>query len=456
MRAFAFVLFCAACAAPVRAADDARPKFPLQVSLNQRYLMDQDDKPFLYHADTAWMILFKLTPDEATDYLKARRAQRFNAIQIMLTGIPELATRDNLRPFGGQDFGDFAQPNEAFFKHADRFVARADEMGMLLAMVPLWVSCCRDGWGFTRKDNSPGFIQLNGPKKCFEYGRFLGKRYARSNNIIWVLGGDNDPHKDEEALRQLALGIKKEAPHHLITYHASSSHSSTDVWLDEEWLDVSMTYTYFRGFNKAWNKNQPDVYEQSYLEYNKPASVRKAFFLGESTYEGEHGDWGSPLQARKNAYWSLLAGGCGHAYGSPNWNFPKNWREVIDSPGARSLGHFQRIMSLRPWWTLVPDQFHKLALSGMGEKGSNNYATTAIGDNGSLVMTYFPSPRQIEYDLNRLSGREARIWWMNAESGKVSDGGTTPTNERKKLQPPGDAGDWLLILENTAKGYEKP
>ena len=31
-------------------------------------------------------------------------------------------------------------------------------------------------------------------------------------------------------------------------------------------------------------------------------------------------------------------GGFGHAYGSPNWNFPKNWREVLELPGANSLG----------------------------------------------------------------------------------------------------------------------
>ena len=44
----------------------AEPEFPLKVSGNHRYLVDQAGAPFLYHADTPWTLFTKLTEGEAT------------------------------------------------------------------------------------------------------------------------------------------------------------------------------------------------------------------------------------------------------------------------------------------------------------------------------------------------------------------------------------------------------
>ena len=218
---------------------------------------------------------------------------------------------------------------------------------MLLAIAPAWSGCCGEGWAGKEKDGAPKPLNTNGAEKSRELGRWLGQRYGKFDNVMWILGGDNDPNNAREEIRALGLGLKDTAPRQLITYHAASSHSSTDVWpADEPWLDVSMVYTYFRGFNKAWNKNQPDVYEVSHAEFAK-LPVRP-FFLGESTYEGEHGDWGSAVQARKQAYWCVLGGGFGHAYGSPNWNFPTNWREVLELPGAQQPETFPQSLRISP------------------------------------------------------------------------------------------------------------
>jgi hypothetical protein len=158
---------------------------------------------------------------------------------------------------------------------------------------------------------------VNGVEKTRDFGRWLGRRYARFDHLMWTPGGDNDPGSAREHYRALASALKGAAPQQLITFHAASSHSSTDVWPGEDWLDVSMIYTYFRGLNKAWNRNQPDGYEVGWEEYHRRPA--RPFSLGESTYEGEHDAWGSPLQTRKQAYWSVFSGGMGPAYGSPNW-----------------------------------------------------------------------------------------------------------------------------------------
>ena len=54
--------------------------FPLKVSENRRHLVDQRGTPFLYHADTAWMIFLRLTEAEAKDYITRRKEQGFTAL----------------------------------------------------------------------------------------------------------------------------------------------------------------------------------------------------------------------------------------------------------------------------------------------------------------------------------------------------------------------------------------
>jgi hypothetical protein len=432
-----------------------KPQFPLQVSEDRRCLVDQAGRPFLYHADTAWMLFLKLSETEAAEYMAVRKAQGFNTIQVQLSGFLGTTNCAGQLPFAGvPPEQDLIRPNEAFFAHVDRVVTRAMELNLLLALAPAWSGCCGEGWAGRGKDGALKPLNQNGPAKCHELGRWLGQRYAKFDNVMWILGGDNDPNNAREEIRALGVGLKKSAPRQLITYHAASSHSSTDVWPpDEAWLDASMVYTYFRGFNKAWNKNQPDVYEVSHAEFAR--APRRPFFLGESTYEGEHGAWGSGLQARKNAYWCVLAGGCGHAYGSPNWNFPKNWREVLTLPGAASLKHFRNLMESRPWWTLVPDADNLVAVEGRGPFATNDATVTALASDGSFTISYLPTNRALTVDLSRLSGQRVNAMWFNPRtSAGVSIGQFT--DKRRQVFTPPDEGDWVLVLDDAARQFPTP
>ena len=55
----------------------------LKVSDNQRFLVQEDGKPFFYLGDTAWELFHRLTRDEAAAYLKQRREQKFTVIQAV-------------------------------------------------------------------------------------------------------------------------------------------------------------------------------------------------------------------------------------------------------------------------------------------------------------------------------------------------------------------------------------
>lgn len=411
--------------------------------------MDQRGAPFLYQADTPWMLFAKLTEAEAEDYVARRKEQGFSVLQVQLTGFLGMTNLAGEFPFAGAPpEQDLARPNETFFAHVDRVVANAQRQGMLLAIAPAWSGCCGEGWAGRGEGGALKPLNANGAEKAREFGRWLGRRYGKFDNVLWILGGDNDPSNARSEIRALGLGLKDTAPQQLITYHAASTHSSTDVWPTEErWLDLSMVYSYFRGFNKAWNRNQPDIYEVSHAEFAK-RPVRP-FFLGESTYEGEHGDWGSALQVRKQAYWCVLGGGCGHAYGSPNWNFPGHWREVLELPGAKSLRHLRTVLESQAWWKLVPDVSNVVAVDGRGPYATNDYAVTAIADDGSFALSYLPSKRTLTVNLARISGQRISATWFNPRTGLTTWIGEFTDRRREAFEPTGD-GDWVLVLADAA------
>ena len=420
----------------VAGAISAEFVFPLKVSKDSRYLEDQNGKAFLYNADTGWKLYFSLTKEEVMDYIQTRKSQGFTVIQTMLV-LPGKENRDGVKPF--KDDNDLSTLNAAYFDYVEWVLTYAEKENMLMAIVPMWISCCNDAWG------GRGFpMQINGKEKVKQFGEYVGKRYAHHKNIVWIIGGDNDPGVNREELNELALAIKKNAPAQLQTYHAASTHSSTDVWEYPSWLDFSMVYTYFRGFNKAWNKNQPDVYEVSRAEYIKEKKM--PFILGESTYEGEHGAWGSPLQARKQAWWCLLSGGFGHAYGSPLWAFPKNWREVMRYQGAESLKHLYTFLTNLKWYEMKPDFDHHLIIDGAGAFAANDWVTTSIAGDKSFSVSYLPSFRKLKIDLSVLEGNLFEITWYNPRTGEFLKANENSIKKTIELESP-DTNDWVLFIK---------
>lgn len=315
--------------------------FPIQKSANKRYFVDQNNMPFLYNADTGWYMFWKLSEKEAGEYIRLRKAQRFNVIQTMLV-IPNSVNVYGLKAF--KDNNDFTTLNEAYFDHVDRVLAEAEKENMLIAIAPLWIGCCLDGWG-----GDGLYLEKNSLENIRFLGEFIGRRFAAHQNIIWILGGDNDPGVHRICVEVLAKAIKKEAPHQMQTYHASSTHSSTDIWMNV--------------------------------------------------------DWENDLQVRKQAWWAVLSGAAGHAYGSPNWKMiDGKWKDIMKYPGANSLRHFYNFLSARKWYELIPDFDNNLAIDGAAPYATNDYAVSAVSFDKKWAVMYIPSKRTIRVNLKILKG----------------------------------------------------
>ena len=108
------------------------------VSPNQRFLMREDGTSFFYLADTAWEMFHRLTYEEADAFMKTRTEQGFNVLQVMVLeehdglDVPSVSGHTALIDH------DPTRPNEAYFAHIDRVVRRANELGLVIAMLPTW------------------------------------------------------------------------------------------------------------------------------------------------------------------------------------------------------------------------------------------------------------------------------------------------------------------------------
>jgi hypothetical protein len=417
--------------------------FPLKISENRRYLVTQQGKPFLYHADTGWQLFFNLTTQEAVEYLVTRRAQGFNTIQAQIAMDPAGSNRYGDRPFDGDV--DFSRPNKRYHDHIKKILKKADSLQLLVVLSQPWLGCCEEAFG--NRPDKP--IQKNGPKKNMQYGQYLGKEFSEFTNLFWITGGDNDPRSDRESLLAFIEGLYSSAPkHQLITYHASSSHSSTDLFQYAPWLGLSFIYTYWREKPSKVADLQPHVYEAALREWAK--SDIMPFVLGESQYEGDgldkDNDMGTPHIIRRQAYWTMLSGGAGEAYGADVWHFPTDWRKRLQYPGANQLKYFISFFESIAWHTLVPDVRHQAVVSGYGDWAKNNYVTTAVSADKRLLVSYLPEIQPLMIDFGYLNGSTFRGYWFNPSNGEKSSEFTVTSKTVQRIGPI-NGSDWVLVIQ---------
>ena len=258
------------------------PAFPLKTADGGRYLVDQKGAPFLIAGESPQAMMVKISEEDAELFFKNRRSHGFNTAWINLIcakytgGRDDGGTKDGLKPFAG-DF-DFSQPNEKYFAHCDRIVQLAAKYGILVMLDP------------AETGSFLAVMRKNGVDKCRAYGRYLGKRYAKFDNILWFHGNDYADHSPEndKVVTAVALGVKDFDDRHLHTIELNPDETSLD---DERWapiVGISAAYTY------------KPVQVPILRDYNRKTDHRAPTFMVESSYEFEHlggAQLGTPRQS---------------------------------------------------------------------------------------------------------------------------------------------------------------
>lgn len=391
----------------------------IRVSPNGRYFVDENGQPSFWLGDTQWQLFRDFTVEDAAAVLQRRMAQGFSAIQIMITGEGD-GTRPNLEGEAPWVGDDPARPNEAYFRNADRVVEAARPTGLVLVL---------GVYHKTQREQIP-------VEKARRYARWISERYRDAPHVIWAMypeaKGEYVP-----VLRELAAGLEEgDAGAHLITVHPDPSPASSSFIHEEEWLDFNMIQT--------WHDlplNVPMVRDDYARSPVKPT------VMAEGGYEAaEHTRLWTPLDVRRQAWWSYLCGGH-HSYGHHgNWTSPGTWREWIDSPGAQHMGVCRHILtSLPAWWDLVPDQV--LFVSGAGEGAEQNVAARSASDDWALL--YLSGTATVAIDTSRVCGGSAsRASWVDPTTGERTEIGPIGSAKGPAFTTPTAWEDALLLFES--------
>jgi hypothetical protein len=435
-------VFLSSCGVGGGGADDA--VYPLKIDPGGRFLSDQQGRPFLIIGDAPQALMINASVDEAEMLLANRASHGFNTVWIMLIcnaysgGRSDASTFDGLKPFNSVN--DLSTPNETYFARCDQVIRAAADRGINVILNPA------DTGGFMP------VLRANGLEKCRAYGRYLGNRYKDFDNIIWMSGSDFMSWRtdgDNALVKAVADGIRETDSRHIQTlqldYFVSSSLDNT-LW--SGLVTLNAAYTYY------------PAYAEVLKDYNRSPAV--PVFLIESDYEGESGADAERL--RRQEYWSLLSGACGHVFGNAYvWPIATGWEDHLDTPGVVQFGYCRALFESRPWYSLVPDQAHALVTAGYGTFwaggtpssgiSQNDYVTAASTPDGKLAIVYIPTSRTITVNLARLSGSVSARWYDPTTAATQSISGSPfPNTGTRAFTTPGlhadGAGDWVLILES--------
>jgi len=473
MRFAALFLFCV-----VTIPTLASPTYPLKRSANNRYLVDQNNVPFLMMGDSPQSMMGSLTPAQMATYMADRKNHGFNTIYAMaivgdyIGGSVTGATQDGTPPFSSgsnENNYDFSTPNPAYFAELDNMLNLAASNGLLVLLNPLDTGIGSNGNSWMLG------ARANGSTKMFNYGAYLGNRYKNFPNIIWHSGNDfqdwNTNSTDNNLVYQVMAGIASTDNVHLQTVELNFNFSySTQDKLLAPLLDLNGIYTY------------GGIYDEAYQAYN--ASPTLPVYLDEANYEYENNTkglspWpGGPPQGAPNAtytqvvrlqaWWTLTSGGVGQLYGSHYiWGFADGWQSNLDSPGAGQIQYINSFFNSIPWQNLVPDQTHKVVTSGYGTYNAsglnqltNNYATTAWVPDGSLAVVYNPQGNALTVNLGVFSG-QVTAQWYDPSGGTYSAISSSPlaNSGTHTFSIPGNnhsgKPDWVLLLQ-TGIAASKP
>jgi chitodextrinase len=425
--------------------DVSTPVFPLKVSTNQRYLVDQNDQPFLIVGDSPQGLITDLSTADADTYFANRASHGFNAVQIHIFtketfgGRSDYSTYDGITPFTTP--GDVTTPRESYFARVDAILNLAAQHGIVVFLTAAETS------------DSLDLFRNNGITNSRNFGQYLGNRYKNFDNVVWDYGNDFQTWStpsDNAVILAVAAGIKDNDSRHLHTiwlnYNVSASRDSSD-WA--QMVDLDFAYTYFPTYAKILS------------EYALSPSM--PVYLGESNYEEEslRGYLTTPEIIRRQEYWALTSGATGSFYGN-YWTWPlrTGWQSHYDSPGAAQMPFLRNLFESRSWWTLIPDSSHEVLTAGygtyeaFGSIASNDFATAALASDSSFMIAYLPTIRTVTVEMSKFTG-PVTARWFDPSNGAYSTiaGSPLPNTGRRDFTPPNNNndgnGDWVLVLETT-------
>ena len=459
----------------------AAPAFPVKYAANSRYLVDQNGVPFPILGRTAWF-LTSLAVTNYRAFIDDTAARGYDAIEFHVLNhdprgnnppfsgngdLPFLKRLDGTTWSGALTYGNgninitteapnFTTPNAAYWNSVDGILAYAESKGILVFMFPAYVGYNGGEQGWMQE------IVANGSPKLQSYGAWIATRYKGQKNLVWMMGGDmgTAPHAFNTAQTSvenaLLTGLKSVPGQQSIYF--SAEWDSESIGTDQTSFGSSMTLNGVYSWTGDVNSQGRRAYAHSPVE---PA------FLLEEPYDEEGPDGNSynlsALQpVRRFQWWGWLStiggyiAGNGYMWPFRTDNAPVDWRNHLDTAGARDMARLNAFIGSIAWNNLVPSGLNgmrTLVTAGGSAASAADYVAAAAAPDGKLLVAYLPPAHNgsITVDMGAMNGL-TRARWFDPTSATYSAIGTGFTNAGPRdFTPPGDnsagANDWVLVLD---------
>jgi len=414
------VLWTSSLAVLQAAPASAEPVYPVKVSRNGRYFVDQRDNPVFWLGTTQWQLFREYSLEDAKTILRKTKGKGFAFAQVMLMGVGD-GTQPNIHGEAPWLNHNPLTPNEAYFRNVDAVVQAARQLNLVISMT-VYHQRYRE------------HITLENARA---WAKWVSHRYRDVPTIVWSM----TPEAKQEfvpILRELAAGLREgDGGRHLITFKPDPAPYSSSFIHGEEWLDFDSMQT--------WASVEL-IYPMVTHDYNlKPP---KPVLMAEGAYEhgSEYGFDVTPLWIRRQAYYSYLAGGH-HTYGhNDSWRVLPTWKQALDAPGATQLGVLKRVfMARKEWWYLVPDQ--SLLTSGGNTQGKVlNLA--ARHKDGRWAMAYCAEKADLSVRLDGIAGGgAATAAWVDPRDGSTISLGRLTAKGVQRFSTPDGWEDALLVID---------
>lgn len=436
-------------------------KGDLKVTPSGHYLQFEDGTPFFWLGDTGWELFHRLTLKEAEFYFDNRIAKGFNVIQaVILAELDGLNTPNRNGHLPLHDLNP-DKPNESYFLFVDSVMQLASEKGLIMALLPTWADKVTLNYG------GIGPVVFT-PDNAYNFGKYLGERYKKYTNIVWILGGDRPPqHGDNDwkpIYAAMAKGLDDGTGRHILkSFHPGGSVWESSVHLhNEPWMDFNMIQSghaeqdqpVWRNVQRDWHlkpakpviDSEPNYEDLAVNPWTK-SSIPKPVF--------------TDYDVRKQLYRSVFAGGFGVTYGQSSvWRMHNgelyrgssglaNWYDMLDRPGAIQSGYLRKLMESRPYNHRIPDD--NIIVEGQGVKA--DYITAFRDEQGRHLMIYMPIGKKIVVDATSISSNKVIASWYNPKTGIETKTGVFNKKNNLSFTPPteGVGNDWVLILDRNKK-----
>lgn len=433
----------------------------LKVSPNGRFFTE-NNKPFFWQGDTAWLLLKKCTREETINYLDTRKKQGFNVVQVML--LHDLKNPTNVygkKAIEGTDVskiittkGNNPQNSDEYdyWDHVEWVIDQAAKRKMYMALVPIW--------GSNVKADSVSESQAK------SYAEFLANSYKNKPNIIWLNGGDLRGDDHQNIWNIIGKTLKANDKNHLVGFHPRGRTMSSEWFHNENWLDFNMFQSGHRNYAQDNSPDETHHFGEDnwrYVQNDYALKPIKPTFDGEPSYENIPQGLHDPKQPRWNdsdvrryAYWSVFAGGAGFTYGensvmqfykkgelNPAYGAEIDWRESINANGANQMQFLKKLILSKPYFERLPAND---LVANQGEK--YDYIAAAKGKTYALFYTY--TGRRITVKMGFLKDSKITFYWLNPTDGTYSAKNALPNQGVQTFNPPSNkkgGNDWVLILE---------